>query len=897
MRRPLGWHQLTLDAVCEKLRTNPHTGLTPREVGSRSDKERNTLFDAREGKASVTFGLLRSLLTDPALLLLVAAVALSLLFSAWVTRLFAGLLFVIYCVLIGRTLVRRRALEKELRRFRVPTVQVIRGGRLLTIPASRVVRGDLLFLRAGDIVPCDCRLVSCENLTVATLCPDAKGKPTYTEGGKNAATVYPPDAAVSSPDAENLLFGGSEIRAGVARAIAVEIGIRTYIGAMRGLSVPAEAVTGGSMTGGMKGLFRVYGFLMLAAFFVLTAVGLLTAPGRYDPIDVFLMNGAILGMTSPAALLTLLRIPETRAIFGALRNRPRENRAAIKSVRAATRLSSMTDLFAVGRWGCTDGYPHLFQCAVREGNFPPDTSNPQAFLQPLCEAYLIRKNHSALTAVYRDGDGADESVLSDEFVAASGFDTEALKLRLTRCEEIPCNDPSTVILDVEMRQGGFRLIYSESEGLIDRCPVSSGTERYHRFFADGIAAGARVTAIAKQDSFGRLTMLGLYAVREAPSDSFLTSLSELSKLGVRTSIFLTGDPFTERRYADYCRIPGERLDCSDRSELTPDDLDRYRVFLSVKEEQIAELLTAMRAKKRTVALLGGREEDRALMRLSALSIGCDNVQLHKVAWEEEVGENLPRDGQAQSRKCSQTVRRQCDVLIPRAVGYGGGLTAILQAVLHCRTAEYRTRLLFRFLAASQFFALPLAFLAAFFGVGMMTFVPWMLGGILLPLVGCGFLLSTPIPRERLARSSSMHAEDVLHEVGDRSLRHPSALAAFLDFAFLFLLYRMGVFSEQTTTTLVSVSFLLTVTGMLFAEFSIGGVMKKNARKFLIPAVAILLLGGLSALSYFVGVVGLTTGLGGWTIPALISIPFPLLLYAVARIFFYFLIDRKMSRIE
>ena len=54
---------------------------------------------------------------------------------------------------------------EALKNMSAPTAAVIRDGKETKIPASEVVRGDIIEVRAGDLVPADARLISSHSLS------------------------------------------------------------------------------------------------------------------------------------------------------------------------------------------------------------------------------------------------------------------------------------------------------------------------------------------------------------------------------------------------------------------------------------------------------------------------------------------------------------------------------------------------------------------------------------------------------------------------------------------------------------------------------------------------------------------------------------------------------------
>ena len=53
-----------------------------------------------------------------------------------------------------------------LKKLAVPSVTVRRDGQVQSVPARDLVRGDVLYLEAGNLVGADCRLLEAEGLSV-----------------------------------------------------------------------------------------------------------------------------------------------------------------------------------------------------------------------------------------------------------------------------------------------------------------------------------------------------------------------------------------------------------------------------------------------------------------------------------------------------------------------------------------------------------------------------------------------------------------------------------------------------------------------------------------------------------------------------------------------------------
>ena len=98
------------------------------------------------------------------------------------------------------------------------SVSVVRDERLIKLPPTVIVPGDLLLLKEGDYVPADARIVEAEGLVVDEA--PVFGTPTNTE--KTDEEISTPNLP---PDKQsNMIFAGTYVLEGDARAIVVGIG-------------------------------------------------------------------------------------------------------------------------------------------------------------------------------------------------------------------------------------------------------------------------------------------------------------------------------------------------------------------------------------------------------------------------------------------------------------------------------------------------------------------------------------------------------------------------------------------------------------------------------------------------------------------------------------------------
>ena len=107
---------------------------------------------------------------------------------------------------------------QKLKKFIKSRASVYRDGRLTKIDAKKIVPGDVVRLRIGDVVPADLRLISCDELMTNESVLTGESQPVE----KNPDALVKNDALIS--EAKNMLFMGTSISQGSATAIVVLTG-------------------------------------------------------------------------------------------------------------------------------------------------------------------------------------------------------------------------------------------------------------------------------------------------------------------------------------------------------------------------------------------------------------------------------------------------------------------------------------------------------------------------------------------------------------------------------------------------------------------------------------------------------------------------------------------------
>lgn len=112
---------------------------------------------------------------------------------------------------------------EALKRMAAPSAIAIRDGKETKIAANQLVPGDIILLYTGDKVPADGRLIEVHNLKVEEAALTGESSPT----DKHTATL-PEQTQLN--DKNNMVFAGTIIAYGRAKALVTTIGMETEFG-------------------------------------------------------------------------------------------------------------------------------------------------------------------------------------------------------------------------------------------------------------------------------------------------------------------------------------------------------------------------------------------------------------------------------------------------------------------------------------------------------------------------------------------------------------------------------------------------------------------------------------------------------------------------------------------
>ncbi len=881
------WYQMTAQAVEEYLHTNASCGLSRKEARSRYRKVgANTLFDV----PNEAFRAYRAFLYDPALLLLYFTCLLAICFFEPASGFAAVTVLICWGAILIKILVSAKQLHLETAKHRIPVVTVLRQGKKLCVTARSLVPGDIILLQGGDLVPADCRLISSRDLRVLTLYADRENRARYAEYPKSHEIHSQPMLIPNFAAYENMLCGGSELLEGQAMAIVVSTGKACLLAGIPDFVIPAERGTDKHCEHmAVRPFFKLYNLTLFALLIPLSIVSMLYMGESVGLLNLFLSLSAWVACSGMAILSLYLALP---FLFGRMQQITadhRKPRMVLKSDRAERRLSEATELFVLGHNATSDGILHLYRCAVGNGEVVLTSQISNETTDSLCEAIcLLRHAKEAQSLMNAEILFDPLAEVNRELLAYSEFDAEALAMRLLGCT-VSAEKEDALLLDVRLKSGDFRLLFSRDHHLIDRCTFfekdhrtavfsSAQREELYRFYHSVREEAATPVIIIRQVG-KQMIFLGILALRERLCTNVREILGELQKNGVRVTFFLNGDYETEARYMKMLGL-SEPVRIEKASAFTVEQLRRTRVVFGMKSELISEYLQELRKQKIRVSVMGDAREAPAVFHAASLSIVADSC---RSALKRDV-----KDVRAVADGGCSAGRRRADALIPRDTVSAGGLYSYLTGLLCCRSAERKKEAIFRFLILSHLTRFAFCLLSVCFGVPLFSGAQMLYSGLLAEIVFVVFLSLMHIQPPSLRTADLLNEKKIVKILSDPAAWLPDVSCAVLSVLYVFVLRMCGLIEKDG-----QVSFLFCAAAVLqMIAFYRSAVLlnRKQAKAYAWLPQALLsipiLCGSLLCLLF--PSLHAMLSLGGFrptTVLALSVIPF--LLYLLRKLFLFF----------
>ena len=300
-------------AVFEEVKSSEN-GLSTQEAELRLERDgKNKLA---EGKKTNIFVRFLKQLADPMIIILIVAAVVSLVVSFFDKEEgadFTDFIIIMVVVLLNAILgvVQESKAEQAiaaLQEMTASTCKVMRDGKLVIIKSQDLAVGDVVILEAGDSVPADARIIECASLKVEEAALTGESVPSEKE---HDALTLGDRADVPLGDRKNMVYMGSTVVYGRAKAVVVAIGMQTEMGKIAGVLAQAEDEQT-PLQKKLAGLSKILTFAVLGIcvfIFGFKLIGANWAEGIWETLlDGFIIAVSLAVAAIPEGLATVVTI-------------------------------------------------------------------------------------------------------------------------------------------------------------------------------------------------------------------------------------------------------------------------------------------------------------------------------------------------------------------------------------------------------------------------------------------------------------------------------------------------------------------------------------------------------------------------------------------------------------
>jgi Mg2+-importing ATPase len=528
--------------------------------------------------------------------------------------------FAIILTVIGLSIVLDVAQEQRaeiaaeaLKRSVAIRADAIRDGAVQSLPVEQIVPGDVVELRAGDLVPADGVLL--------------QGRGTHVNEALMTGEPYPVEKragdcdAAEPADAFNALFAGTSVVNGEAVMLVVATGKATRFGGIAAALVSAEPPSAFE-----RGIHRLSLLILrLTVFLVLFVLLVHIAFGR-PVLDSFLFAVALAVGLTPELLPMITTVTLSR---GALRMAAK--RVVVKRLAAIHDLGAMDVL-------CTDKTGTLTEANISLAGHPgfDGADSEQVITLAAVNSVFGGGIRSPLDqAIIRHS--ADCDLKSWRKIDEIPFDFER------RCVSVLAENEGRRILILKgapeavfTRASKVDLGQGRSKALDDAARAALNFQQNEQ-----AARGYRVLAIAWKDmppdirelrveDERDLVIAGFCVFVDPPKPSAAAAVARLAGAGVRVKVISGDHEAVVRHLVDTLKIPARHLLTGAQiAELTePALIARVQstdLFARVSPDQKTRIIRALQARGHTVGFIGDGVNDAPAIRAAEVGLSVDGA--------------------------------------------------------------------------------------------------------------------------------------------------------------------------------------------------------------------------------------------------------------------------------
>lgn len=644
-------YQQKSEDVIKQLKTSINTGLSLQQV---SDRLKTDGLNELVGKQKR--GLLLRFIDQfkdfMIIVLIVAAILSGVVANEWTDA-----AIIMFVVLLNAVLgiiqeARSEAAIEALKQMSTPNAHVRRDGQVVEIPSTQLVKGDIVLLEAGDVVPADLRLVLAKNLKIEEAALTGESVPVE----KKSKVIEADDVALG--DRINMAYSNTNVTYGRGEGVVVATAMDTEVGKIATMLNNADE-TDTPLKANLNQLGKTLTLMILGICAFVCVVGIFTKQGTmpFDKlaIEMFLVAVSLAVAAIPEGLPAIVTI-----ILALGTQNMAKHKAIVRKLPAVETLGA-TDIIASDKTGTLTQnkmtvekvfYNDTYHCDKLE-----DKDNLAIKIMTLANDTKITDNNSLL------GDPTETALI--QYALDSKWNVVDYLANNKRVQEVPFDSDRKLMSTVHQQADGkyFVAVKGAPDELLKRAVSLWHDDKIVDFDASAKAKilaanndmaknALRVLGLAYKVVDNKFTevnsatveqnliFVGLVGMIDPERPEAKAAVAKAKSAGIRT-IMITGDhQVTAAAIAKRLGIIGED---DTNCVITGAELDKisdtdfvkcvanYKVYARVSPEHKVRIVKAWQKNGKIVAMTGDGVNDAPSLKQADIGIGITGTEVSKGA--------------------------------------------------------------------------------------------------------------------------------------------------------------------------------------------------------------------------------------------------------------------------
>ncbi|MBR4270243.1 MAG: cation-translocating P-type ATPase [Clostridia bacterium] len=524
-----------------------------------------------------------------------------------------------------------KAIE-SLKHLTQPTTKVKRNGKIIEIPTSQVVVGDILYIEGGDIVCADCYLIECDGLK----CNESSLTGESLDVVKKVCEGLP--AKTSLSERTNMIYSGSTVSYGHAYGVVVATGMDTEIGKIAHM-INNQSEEMPHIQKKLKSLSRVLTYIILVISLIVFCIDYFV-PSPRTIEDSLLIAIALAVAAIPESLPAVITIIMTRSVA-----RLSKRRAIVKKMHTIETLGACQVICTDKTGTITENKIELNEVyfsnkMLNSKNWGKIKDTPLALAMALCNDCVVSNGKLV-------GDSVDVCMVKsmeklkldftktvDTYPKLHEFPFDSTRNLLTTYHPIWDNviGFSRGIPDIVLSHCDYVYVDGERQKLTDAIrenllkTIESMCKRGMRCI--GFSYHEHKASEFTHDEENSQTFLGITGLRDPPRSTSATSVAECQAAGIKV-IMISGDhPTTAQAIASEVGIfhKGDQiLSGPELDELSDEQFDQVvqntTVYAKATPANKLRIIAAWQRLGNIVAMTGDGVNDAPSIKAADIGVG------------------------------------------------------------------------------------------------------------------------------------------------------------------------------------------------------------------------------------------------------------------------------------